>query len=67
MVKLGRRDQGRGRWTGTVISAALGRGLAVPEEHREIVAARAATQTIPIVMTNSGDAVREGFVASLDV
>lgn len=31
-----------------------------------IVAARAATQTIPIVMTNSGDAVREGFVASLD-
>jgi putative tryptophan/tyrosine transport system substrate-binding protein len=31
-----------------------------------IVAARSATQTIPIVMTNSGDAVREGFVASLD-
>jgi putative tryptophan/tyrosine transport system substrate-binding protein len=31
-----------------------------------IVAARTATQTIPIVMTNSGDAVREGFVASLD-
>ncbi|HEX2138040.1 MAG TPA: ABC transporter substrate-binding protein [Microvirga sp.] len=31
-----------------------------------IVAARAATASIPIVMTNSGDAVREGFVASLD-
>jgi putative ABC transport system substrate-binding protein len=31
-----------------------------------IVAARGATQTIPIVMTNSGDAVREGFVSSLD-
>ena len=30
-----------------------------------IVAARGATDTIPIVMTNSGDAVREGFVASL--
>jgi len=30
-----------------------------------IVAARDATRTIPIVMTNSGDAVREGFVASL--
>lgn len=31
-----------------------------------IVAARDATKTIPIVMTNSGDAVREGFAASLD-
>ena len=30
-----------------------------------IVASRRATKTIPIVMTNSGDAVREGFVASL--
>lgn len=30
-----------------------------------IVAAREATRTIPIVMTNSGDAVRQGFVASL--
>ena len=30
-----------------------------------IVAARAATTTIPIVMTNSGDAVREGFAKSL--
>ena len=30
-----------------------------------IVAARNATTTIPIVMTNSGDAVREGFAASL--
>ena len=30
-----------------------------------IVAARNATKSIPIVMTNSGDAVREGFVASL--
>ena len=30
-----------------------------------IVAARNATTTSPIVMTNSGDAVREGFVASL--
>jgi putative ABC transport system substrate-binding protein len=30
-----------------------------------IVAARDATKTIPIVMTNSGDAVREGFAASL--
>ena len=31
-----------------------------------IVAARDATQVIPIVMTNSGDAVREGFASSLD-
>lgn len=31
-----------------------------------ILAARDATTTIPIVMANSGDAVREGFVASLD-
>jgi len=31
-----------------------------------ISAARDATTTIPIVMTNSGDAVREGFVVSLD-
>jgi putative ABC transport system substrate-binding protein len=31
-----------------------------------IVAAQKATATIPIVMTNSGDAVREGFVGSLD-
>ena len=30
-----------------------------------IVAAREATKSIPIVMTNSGDAVREGFAASL--
>jgi putative ABC transport system substrate-binding protein len=30
-----------------------------------IVAARNATTTIPIVMTNSGDAIREGFAASL--
>ena len=30
-----------------------------------IVAARNATKTIPIVMTNSGDAVREGFAVSL--
>ena len=30
-----------------------------------IVAAKNATKTIPIVMTNSGDAVREGFAASL--
>ena len=30
-----------------------------------IVAAKNATTTIPIVMTNSGDAVREGFAASL--
>jgi len=30
-----------------------------------IVAARNATKSIPIVMTNSGDAVREGFAASL--
>jgi putative ABC transport system substrate-binding protein len=30
-----------------------------------IVAAREATKTIPIVMTNSGDAVREGFAVSL--
>jgi putative tryptophan/tyrosine transport system substrate-binding protein len=30
-----------------------------------IVAARNATKTIPIVMANSGDAVREGFVESL--
>jgi putative tryptophan/tyrosine transport system substrate-binding protein len=30
-----------------------------------IVAARDATKTIPIVMTNSGDAVREGFAKSL--
>lgn len=29
-----------------------------------IVAAQKATKTIPIVMTNSGDAVREGFAAS---
>lgn len=29
------------------------------------VAAQKATKTIPIVMTNSGDAVREGFAASL--
>jgi putative ABC transport system substrate-binding protein len=31
-----------------------------------IVAAQKASATIPIVMTNSGDAVREGFVTSLD-
>jgi putative ABC transport system substrate-binding protein len=31
-----------------------------------IVAARDATKTIPIMMTNSGDAVREGFAVSLD-
>ncbi len=30
-----------------------------------ILAAKNATSTIPIVMTNSGDAVREGFVVSL--
>jgi len=30
-----------------------------------IVAARDATKTIPIVMTNSGDAIREGFAKSL--
>lgn len=30
-----------------------------------VVAARDTTTTIPIVMTNSGDAVREGFAASL--
>jgi putative tryptophan/tyrosine transport system substrate-binding protein len=30
-----------------------------------IVAARNATKTIPIVMANSGDAVREGFLSSL--
>ncbi len=30
-----------------------------------ILAAKNATRTIPIVMTNSGDAVREGFVAGL--
>ena len=31
-----------------------------------IVAAKEVTQTIPIVMTNSGNAVREGFVVSLE-
>jgi putative tryptophan/tyrosine transport system substrate-binding protein len=44
---------------------ALGVDVILAGGSEGITAAKAATKTIPIVMTNSGDAVREGFVNSL--
>jgi putative ABC transport system substrate-binding protein len=44
----------------------LGVDVIVAGGSEGIIAAKEVTQTIPIVMTNSGNAVREGFIASLE-